>query len=401
MTTRPISSALRGAAKARSTEECQGIDRDRKMNRVSRVIQYVPRGLGYLRPSLKLTTMDQLAKYLPKALRYAWRYWKLAVILAVVSTLVTLVSLLLPWPMKILIDNVLGDHPLSSRLANPLGSLAEDRFALLLIVVAAQLGITLVMNGLGVISSYVNTKLQLGMNLDFRSDLFQHAQHLSLAYHDRRRSGMLIYIVNSMGSAPASLIMTILPLAQNILTLIGMFWISFHLDRRLALLSLTVVPFLYFSVGYYAAHIQVRLRQVRGMEGETLSVIHEALSMLRVIVAFGREDHEYSRFRDQGERAVDARVKLTVRQTLFSLVVDMTTAIGTTLVLGFGAYHVLQGRLTVGELLIVMAYIGSVYKPLEAISNTIGALQEQLINMQMALDLLDTDLEIKDLPGAT
>src|SRR5438552_10598225 len=145
------------------------------MNRVSRVIQYVPRGLGYLRPSLNLTTMDQLAKYLPNALRYAWRYWKLAVILAVVSTLVTLVSLLLPWPMKILIDNVLGDHPLSSRLANPLGSLAEDRFALLLIVVAAQLGITLVMNGLGVISSYVNTKLQLGMNLDFRSDLFQHA----------------------------------------------------------------------------------------------------------------------------------------------------------------------------------------------------------------------------------
>jgi len=79
----------------------------------------------------------------------------------------------------------------------------------------------------------------------------------------------------------------------------------------------------------------------------------------------------------------------------------MTTAIGTTLVLGFGSYHVLQGRLTVGELLIVMAYIGSVYRPLEAISNTIGALQEQLINMQMAFDLLDTDLEIKDLPGAT
>jgi len=340
--------------------------------------------------------MEQVVKYLPKALRYALRYWKLAVVLAVATTLVTLVSLLTPWPMKILVDNVLGNQPLSSELPLGVGWLGEHRLTLLLAVVAGQLSISLVMNLLGVISSYATTKLELGMNLDCRSDLFQHAQRLSMSYHDQRRSGMLIYIVNSMGSAPASLIMTILPLAQNILTLVGMFWISFHLDRGLALLSLTVIPFLYYSVSYYATHIKVQLQQVRAMEGEMLAIIHEALSMLRVIVAFGREDHEFRRFREQGERAVDARVKLTVRQSLFSLAVNTTTAIGTTLVLGFGAYHVLQSRLTVGELLIVMAYIGSVYKPLQSISNTIGALQEHLINMQMAFDLLDTDLEIKD-----
>ncbi len=81
---------------------------------------------------------------------------------------------------------------------------------------------------------------------------------------------------------------------------------------------------------------------VKGMEGETLSIIHEAISMLRVIVAFGREDHEYRRFRDQGKRAIDARIRVTVRQTLFSLAVNTTTAIGTALVLGFGAYLALS-----------------------------------------------------------
>ena len=84
------------------------------------------------------------------------------------------------------------------------------------------------------------------------------------------------------------------------------------------------------------------------MEGQSLSIVHEAMAMVRVIVAFGREPHEYGRFRKQAEGAVDARVRLTVRQTMFSLVVTMITAIGTALVLGFGAHYVLKHRMTAG-----------------------------------------------------
>jgi ATP-binding cassette subfamily B protein/subfamily B ATP-binding cassette protein MsbA len=142
------------------------------------------------------------------------------------------------------------------------------------------------------------------------------------------------------------------------------------------------------------------LRQVKGMEGESLAIIHEAISMLRVIVAFGRENHEYQRFRTQGERAVGARIKVTVRQTLFSLAVNMTTAVGTALVVGLGAYHALQGELTVGQLLVAIAYLAAVYKPLEAISYTLGTLQERLVGTRMAYELMDTVPDIKDAPGA-
>jgi ATP-binding cassette subfamily B protein/subfamily B ATP-binding cassette protein MsbA len=311
-----------------------------------------------------------------------------------------LAALLAPWPLKILIDSVLGDHPLPSILALLFGSPGEDRFALLVFVVIAGLGITLIQNGLTVLDNYVNTKLDQLMVLDFRSDLFEHAQRLSLAFHDQRRSGMLIYAINAQGNAVARLVMTVPPLAQSVITLVGMFWISFHMDPQLALLSLAVVPFLYYSVGYYATHIQERLRQVKGMEGESLSIIHEAMSMLRVIVAFGREGYEYRRFRDQGERAVTARVNITVRQTLFSLAVNTTTAAGTALVLGFGAYHVMRGELTVGQLLVIMSYIAAVYQPLEAISYTIGSLQEVFISLKIGFDLLDTEPDIKDTPGA-
>src|SRR5262245_11260961 len=260
-----------------------------------------------------------------------------------------LVGWLLPWPLKLLVDNVLQGQPMPHALAWLLGTTAGNRSALLVVVVAVGFLLALLHNGLSVFDNYVNTKMDQSMILDFRSDLFQHAQRLSMAFHDQRRSGMLIYAINNQADCAARLVMTIPALGQSLLTLVGMFWILLLIHWQLALLSLTVVPLLYYSVGYYMKHIEPRLTQVRGMEGESLSIIHEAMSMLRVIVAFGREKYEHSRFRTQGEKTVDARVKLTVRQTLFSLAVEMITATGTALVLGLGAYSVMSGELSVGQ----------------------------------------------------
>jgi ABC-type multidrug transport system fused ATPase/permease subunit len=336
-------------------------------------------------------------KYALRVLRYLRPYWKLAGLSVALIVLGALFSLLTPWPLALLVDHVLGEKPLPAALT---GLVGDDRFTWLLIAVGAGLLFTFVQQGLSVLDNYVNTKMDQSMVLDFRSDLFQHAQRLSMAFHDQRRSGMLIYAINFQANAASRLVMTIPPLAQSLLTLVGMFWVLFLMEPQLALLSLTVVPFLYLSVGYYMRHVEPRLERVRAMEGESLSIIHEAMSMLRVIVAFGRERYEYRRFRSQGEQAVDARVKLTVRQTLFSLVVDTTTAAGTALVLGFGTYHVMQGELTVGQLLVILSYLALVYKPLETISHTIGSLQELFISLRVSFNLLDTEPEIKDAPDA-
>ena len=125
---------------------------------------------------------------------------------------------------------------------------ADGVFSLLWLVIGFQLLLALVSNGLAVLSNYVTVRLDLGMTLDFRAAMFQHVQQLSLAYHDQRRSGMLLYAVNSMDSAPTQLLMTLLPLAQNILTLVGMLLIINTIDPTLALLSLTVVPVLLATV---------------------------------------------------------------------------------------------------------------------------------------------------------
>lgn len=339
-------------------------------------------------------------KYLARVLRYLRPYTRPAIGSAVITVVVALLALLAPWPLKILFDSVLGNHPLPGVVEPVLAPLLDRKMMLLLVVVLAGFGITLVENGLSVLNSYLQTRLEQGMILNFRSDLFQHAQRLSMGYHDRRRSGGLIFAINFQADAAAGVVMAIQPLVQSGLTLIGMFWLTAHINLQLALLSLVVVPFLYWSVGYYINNIQDRLREVKGMEAESLSIVHEAVSMMRVIVAFGRESHEFRRFRRQGQRAVEARVGVTVRQTLFSLIVNTTTAAGTALVLGFGVYQITQGAMTGGELLVVLTYIGSIYGPLEAISNTIGSLQDRFIALEMAFDLLDTDAEIEDAPNA-
>lgn len=339
-------------------------------------------------------------KYIPRVLRYLRPYWMLAVFSVILTVLISMAALLAPWSLKILVDNVLGGEPLPDFLVGIVGSLAEDKSSLLIVVVMAGLGVTLLEHGLQVVASYVNTKFNQRLVLDFRCDLFQHAQRLSLAFHDQKKSGKFIYAINMEADAAGSLIMAVQPLAQSVLTLAGMFWITLQIDQGLALLSLVVMPLLYYAVRYYATHIQERLRIVKGMESDSLHIVHEAMSMLRVIVAFGREGYELRRFRALGRGTVDKRVRLTVHQTIFTLAVNLITGIGTALVLGFGAYQALRGELTVGQLLVVMAYITAVYNPLEAISYTIGSLQDQFVGLQMAFAVLDTDPEIKDLPGA-
>jgi ABC-type multidrug transport system fused ATPase/permease subunit len=327
-------------------------------------------------------------------------YWRAGLFSVGVTLALSAMALAAPWPLKILFDSVLSTHPLPGPLEPLLGGFADDPLRLTVVVVLGGFALAAVGNGLKVANSYVETRLTQGMVLDLRSDLFRHAQRLPLAYHDRRQSGELIYAINFQANSAASLVTSILPMAQSALTLVGMFWITYTIDPALALLSLTVVPFLYLAVGNYVKRIQPRLRDVRNLEADSLSIIHEAVSMIRVILAFCREDHEYGRFRRQGETAVDARVGVTVRQTAFSLVVNTATAAGTAVVLGFGVYQILQGRLTGGDLLVVLSYVASIYKPLEAITSTVGALQERFIALEMAFALLDTEPSIKNAPDA-
>ncbi|MBA2489826.1 MAG: ABC transporter ATP-binding protein [Chloroflexi bacterium] len=335
-----------------------------------------------------------------RTLPYLRPYRRLLGLSSVILVLDAMVDLANPWVFKILIDHVIGGQPTPPELAALLGPIAQDQGLFLVVIVTAGLVVAIINNGLTVWNSYLQTKIEQGMILRFRSQLFEHAQRLSLTFHDRQRTGDFMYRINYSSAAVGEIPMMVPQLAQAIITLIGMFIVTYLIDPTLALLSMTIAPFLWFSIRRYATHVQPRLEHVRSMEGHSLTMIQEAMSMLRVIISFGRESYEHQRFTEQGRRAVDARVRVTVSQTLFTMAINVITAGGTALVLGYGAFQVIEGRLTLGTLLIVMAYVASVYNPLQAIAGAGGTIQEHLINLKVAFGLLDTEAEIRDAPDA-
>src|SRR4051794_35614979 len=340
-----------------------------------------------------------LWKTLPRAFPYVRPYKRLAIASMASTGFGVLVSLAEPWPLALIVDQVLGHHKPGGFVTAILGP-DPSKYTLLVFAVLAGFFLTFASHGLTVLTEWVNAKLDQKMVLDLRSDMFQHATGLSLTFHDGRMTGQLMNQINQQASALGTILLAFPPLLQAGLTLIGMMVVAALIDWQVALVSMVAVPFIWYSLGLYGTRIVPRLQRVQGLEWQSLSIVYEAMSMLRVIVSFGREKHEYQRFRSQGETAVDQRVQLTVRETLFSLGVTSATAIGTGLVLGFGAWHVLQHKITTGELLVLVSYIAAVYQPLEQISTTVGNLNQQFVQFNSSLGLLDTEKEVKEAPGA-
>src|ERR1051326_8023118 len=189
--------------------------------------------------------------YAKRVFGYVRPYSKLAAFSAILMFSAAGAGLLTPWPLQILIDNVVSNHPLPHLLQIVLGPFIHSRVGWLVFAVCAGLGVTLVQNTLNVLNNYVNTKLNQLIALDYRGEMFQHAQHLSLSYHDHRQTGQLLYAINNQGDGVARAVMVVPPIVQSVLTLAGMLWISLRIDWQLALLSLTVIPFLYYSVAHY------------------------------------------------------------------------------------------------------------------------------------------------------
>jgi ABC-type multidrug transport system fused ATPase/permease subunit len=333
---------------------------------------------------------------LPRALPYLRPYWKLGSFSLLLMFIAAAATLAQPWPLAVMLDVVSGKRSGADFFLFGM----SDTYTVLLIATIVGFGVVVVAHGLTVINSYLDSKLEQNVILDLRSELFDHAQRLSLAFHDERRTGELMARINYTAASLGNIIMAFPPIAQSVVTLVGMAVVAFLIDWQVTLISLSVLPFMYYSLTLYGVRIVPRLERVQTLEWQSLSIVNEAMGMLRVIVPFGREKHEFRRFREQGETAVEARVQLTVRQTLFNLAVTTCTAIGTGLVFYFGFRAHFSGRITTGELVILLSYIAAVYAPLERISNTVGALNQQLVQLKASFDLLDTEPEVTEAPDA-
>jgi ATP-binding cassette, subfamily B, bacterial len=341
----------------------------------------------------------ELWKSLPRVKPYLGPYRKYLIGVMALTVTTAILGLAEPWPLAVILSTVLSESNPSGMVEFLFGS-DPTIWVVLVSMVLTRFLIIAVGNAFTVLSHYLGSTTEQNMVMDLRSDLFRHVQRLSFTFHDQRQTGALMSQINIQAASVGNIVMVIPPIVEAALTLGGMLAIALLLDWELALLALAVVPLLYWSFGVYGSRIVPRLRKVQELEWRSLSIVHESMAMLRVIVTFGREDYEHQRFREQGKTAVDERVKLTVSQSMYTLFVQTATAAGTSLVLGVGAWHVIEGKISVGELIVLMTYIASVYQPLEQISTTVGMIHEELVQFNASLDLLDMEPDVREKPDA-
>lgn len=351
------------------------------------------------KPSEAKRNAWELWKALPRIKPYLAPYRRTLIWVVVLTFLAAAMGLAEPWPLAVILNNVLHDSNPSGFVESIYGP-NPTVWVVLVSMLLVRFMTVVIGNLFTVANHYLGARTEQNMILDLRSDLFRHVQRLSLTFHDHKQTGALMSQINLQAAAIGNIVMVIPPIMEATVTLGGMLVIASLVDWELALMSLVVVPLLYWSFGVYGRRIVPRIQEVQRLEWRSLSIVHEAMSMLRVIVSFGREDYEHQKFREQGQAAVDERVKLTVSQSLYTLGVQTATAAGGSLVLGFGAWHVMQGKLSIGELIVLLTYIVSVYQPLEQVSGTIGTVHEQLVQFNASLNILDTEPEVKEKPDA-
>ncbi len=311
-------------------------------------------------------------------------------------------NLLQPWPLKIVLDNVLrskGSHPGFMRWIESI--VGTDRIAILEFACGAVIAIAVLDGICTYTEKYLTTSVGQWITYDLRRTIYSHIQRLSLAFHDRKRTGDLITRVTDDIDAIQSFITSgLLGVLINLLTLLGMIGVMFYLNWRFTLIALSVAPALFLIVFVYTRRIKKASRAVRRKEGEIASEVEEVLSAMRVVKAFAREDYEVKRLEEQSIEQVEIALRARSLKAKLNPIVNVVVAIGTCLVLWFGARFVLAGTLSAGSLVVFILYLGKMYKPMQELSKLTDTYTKAAVAYERIQEILEVEDAVKDVRGA-
>ena len=311
-------------------------------------------------------------------------------------------ALLLPVPIKIEVDSVLGSHPLPRFLTPLVPPGSNHSIAFLLIFPAALLIAIALLTQLQalttmVLYTYIGEKLVLR----FRSKLFLHMERLSLAYHDRRSSSESVYRLQNDASALSSVILDgLIPFTTAGLTVFAILYVTARIDWQLVLIAIGVSLVLMWATYWYTGRLRDSWHRSKEKDSSAMALAQEVLGSLRVVKAFGGETREQQRFALRSGEGARLRIAVSYRAGIFKLIVGLTIALGMALTLFVGGLHVRANRTTLGELVMIMAYLAQLYTPLAVTTNKIGALQTALAGTERAFSVLREPAEVIERPHA-
>jgi ATP-binding cassette subfamily B protein len=320
----------------------------------------------------------------------------------IILVLSAAVDLLQPWPVKWLVDYVFGQHPAPAWLSSlwPVfatrdiaGGITAVCVSILALAVAYRLGIT--------VGHFFLIRAGARIVQQLRCHACDHLHRLSLAYHDRTKVGDSLYRVAYDAHAAQTLLNgALVPITTGSLLLIGALAVMLQINALLTLVTMAVTPVFFFIIRGFGRRIDEQSRRYHENESALVSTVQESLSSIRAIQAFTLEPETGQRFQAHSEWSLQSNQRMIRTQLMYSACAGLTVSVGTAAVVWVASHQVLQGRLSVGDILVFLAYLGMLYQPMNTFSQSASVIQSARAQLRRVFEIIDAVPEIKDRPGA-
>jgi ABC-type multidrug transport system fused ATPase/permease subunit len=329
-------------------------------------------------------------------------YHRTLIIIFLFMVVETAMSLATPWPLKIILDSVVGGHRLAPWMYRLIGPMLEGGSKVHIAVLAATAFVLIAV--LNAIASYVDNYYTESVGQwvahDLRMRTYHHLQRLSLGYYSTHETGAILSTLTTdiqtiQGFASSST----LSILVDMLTIICMLGLMFWLNWDFTLIAIAVTPFLLLFVSRFKKAVKAATHEVRKEQSQIVAVAQQGLESMQVVKAFGQEKAEEKLLYNVSEATVGAALKARSIKALLSPVVNVTVAICTAIVLWRGAILILAGTMTVGELTVYLAYLARFFKPVKDLATTTNAVAQVTVGVERVRTILDADLIIPDDPN--
>lgn len=329
-----------------------------------------------------------------------YKKWLLLIFVAMLFE--TLMGLLTPWPLKIIIDNVIGHHSLPAWLNwMTKTALGENDLALAAVAVIGVVLITAAGSIATFINSYFTESVAQNIANDLRKRMYHHLHRLSLSYYDSQQVGKLLSTITAdvaiIQDFASSVLLSII---VDTLTIIGMLCIMFYLNWDFALVAVAVTPFLLLFIARFKKAVKKATREVRKYQSNMVVVLQQGLESMRAVNAFGRQELEEDRLQKVSLETVNAALKARRLKSLLVPVIAITVSICTALVLWRGTLLILAGAMTIGSLTVFLSYLSKFFNPVQNLAKLSNSIAQASVALERIQDILDTDTIIPQKPGA-
>jgi ABC-type multidrug transport system fused ATPase/permease subunit len=330
-----------------------------------------------------------------------YRVWLVIVFIAMLVEIA--MSLAAPWPLKLVLDDALGNHKLPTWLAwaHDYG-ISRNTLGVALFAGLATLFIAIVSAVASYIDNYYTTSVGQWVANDLRIRIYEHLHRLSLHFYDSAKTGALMSTITSDVSTVQSFASSsTLGIVVDLLTIVFMLGLMLWLDWDFTLIAIGVTPFLLLFVMRFKKAVKEVTRTVRVRQSEVVAVVQEGLGSVRAVKAFGRQDLELAHMEAASHATVEAALKARQVKSLLSPVVSIVVALCTGIVLWKGTSLIVAGTMTAGALTVYLAYLTKFFKPVKDLASMTSVIAQTTVALERIQKILSADDIIAEHPDAT